>query len=154
MRHAKSPAQQKKEHRKRRSYEAADPGAPLFSFISWYGWSWGRSGEIRALPYTGGLATPWQRHQTPFPLPLPDYLCIFLSVERGYGYQKLGWPGPQEPQPVGSRSRRFLVVCFLENPCSSPVRGSGISQESGEVVASCWGFASPWPPSPFLDYFP
>jgi len=22
------------------------------------------------------------------------------------------------------------------------------------VVASCWGFASPWPPSPLPDYFP
>ena len=106
---------------------------------------WGRSGEIRALPYTGG----WLPHGNfikPRFFPL-GYLCI-SRVGWGYGYQKLSWPGPQGPQPVGSKVQRsFVVVCFLG---SSPVRGSGISQESGEVVASCWGFASPWPPSPSL----
>ena len=35
MRHAKSPAQQKKEHRKRRSYEAADPGTPPVYGTGW-----------------------------------------------------------------------------------------------------------------------
>ena len=38
--------------------------------------------------------------------------------------------------------------------CFSPVRGIRDQSGSGEVVASCWGFASPWPPSPLPDYFP
>ena len=103
----------------------------------------GRSGEIRALPYTGGWLPHGNVIKPPF-FPL-GYLCI-SRVGWGYGYQKLSWPGPQGPQPVGSKVQRsFVVVCFLG---SSPVRGSGISQDSGEVVASCWGFASPWLPSP------
>ena len=63
-------------------------------------------------------------------------------------------PVRKDPSLLVRGDGGFWVVCFLEIPCSSPVRGSGISQESGEVVASCGGFASPWPPSPFPDYFP
>ena len=35
MRHAKSPAQQKKERRKRRAYEAAEPGTPPVYGTGW-----------------------------------------------------------------------------------------------------------------------
>ena len=121
-----------------------------YYFLIGYGWYWGRSGEIRALPYTGGLATPWQMSSNPLSSPSTWLFLYFLKWSGGYGYQKFAWPGPQGPQPVGSRITRFLGGLFSRNPCSSPVRGSGISQESGEVVASCWG----WPPSPFPDYFP
>ena len=86
--------------------------------------------------------------------PSTRLFMYFLEWSGGYGYQNLSWPGPQGPQPVGSRSQRFLGGLFSRNPCSSPVRGSGISQESGEVVASYWGFAFPLLLSPFPEYFP
>ena len=129
----------------------------LFLFLGMGGIGVGQGKSKHCLILVGWL--PHGNVIKPLPSPSTRLFMYFLGWSGGYGYQNLSWPGPQGPQPVGdsvgSRSQRFCwVVCFQEIPCSSPVRGSGISQEIGEVVASCWGFASPWPPSPFPDYFP
>ena len=62
--------------------------------------------------------------------------------------QKYLGPVRKDPSPLVRESQMF------EWCVSSPVRGIRDQSGSGEVVASCWGFASPWPPSPLPDYFP
>ena len=62
--------------------------------------------------------------------------------------QKYLGPVRKDPSPLVRESQMF-EWCVV-----SPVRGIRDQSGSGEVVASCWGFASPWPPSPLPDYFP
>ena len=117
---------------------------------------WVVLGSVRGYPSTAlywGIGYPMATSSNPFPLPLP-YLCIFLGGA-GLRLSKI-YHGPvrKDPSLLVRGDGGFWVVCFLGTHALSPVRGSGISQESGEVVASYWGFASPWPPSPFPDYFP
>ena len=71
------------------------------------------SGKIRALPYTGGLATPWQRHQTPF-LPLYPTIYVFLGWS-GVTVIKIGHgPVRKDPSLLVRGDGGFWVVCFLE----------------------------------------
>ena len=72
MRHAKSPAQPKKEHRKRRSYEAADPGTPPVG-TGWANFSWADLGL-------------WPRR---FPPEDSGRSCIFLTLTRPMWHRRL-----------------------------------------------------------------
>ena len=66
MRHAKSPAQHKKERRKRRAYEAAEPGTPPVYGTGWANFSWADLGL-------------WPRR---FPPERACRSCIFLTITR------------------------------------------------------------------------
>ena len=96
-----------------------------FSFLG-YGWYWGRSGDIRALPYTGGLATPWQRHQTPSP-PSTWLFLYFLEWSRVTVIKIYYGPVRKDPSLLVRGDGGFWVVCFLESPCSSPVGGLALA---------------------------
>ena len=96
-----------------------------------------------------GLATPWQMSSNPLSSPSAWLFLYFLKWSGGYGYQKFAWPGPQGPQPVGSRIKRFFLGgLFSRNPCSSPVRGSG--DQSGKWRGGCLmlGICFPMAPIP------
>ena len=51
-----------------------------------------------------------------------------------------GGVGPvrEDPSPVDRSVRGFRVVCFIYRALAQWGVDSGISQDVGEVVASCW----------------
>ena len=126
----------REERGRAQSPEAHQPHPPFFLFLFlshtllFYffiflgGWGGGGVGQggIRELPRTGG----WLPHGNVFnpPTHLYSYIPFFLG-----GGSQVGGPDPQGPQPM-----RVVRVW--------PAEGLRDQSGGGEVVASCWGFAS------------
>ena len=77
----------------------------------------GQGISTRALPYTGGLVTPWQRHQAPS-LPLYLTLRVFSWVERGYDFQIITARSARTPACWFEDSEVTFGGVFSRNPCS------------------------------------
>ena len=76
-------------------------------------------GSVRGDPSTAsywGVGYPMATSSNPLPSPSSWLFMYFLEWSGGYGYRKFARPGPQGPQPVGSRNQRFVGGLFSRKP--------------------------------------